>query len=144
MRTLLLSMLLLSSVASAVEPGQVAFQRACARCHPVEAKSKAKAERKKGEAPEIGAVVRAKSYAQLRTWVKAPHRQKPDTGCDTRLLRPGELDALMSYLQTASRPPLPPPEVRLRNNLERSVKLRKAALKKTPQTPPRGTFGSDQ
>jgi cytochrome c len=137
MRTLLLSTLLLSSAVWAVEPGQVAFGRACARCHPAEAKPrgklKAKVDRAKGDAPEIGALVRARSYAGLRKWIEAPHRQKPDTGCDTRMLRPGELDALMSYLQSAARPPLPPPEVRLTKGLERSIAQRKAALKKKPQ-----------
>ncbi|MGA9525546.1 MAG: hypothetical protein WBV82_29075 [Myxococcaceae bacterium] len=150
MRTMLLSILLVSPAAWAVEPGQATFQRACAQCHtakpPSAAKSKAPGT---GKAPELGAVVRAMPYPKLRSWIEAPHKQKPKTGCDTRLVRRGELDGLMSYLQSAARPPLPPRNVLLEQNLERSVAQRKAALHKAKQQKGtresrRGTFGGNQ
>ncbi len=151
MRTMLLSLLLISPTAWAVEPGQATFQRACAQCHSAKAPSADKKTRdhKKGKAPEIGAVARAMPYVKLRKWIEAPHKQKPTTGCDTRRVRRGELDGLMSYLQSAARPPLPPGNVLLEKNLERSVAHRKAALKRAKQQKGtresrRGTFAGDQ
>lgn len=138
MRIALLSVLLLSTAAWAVEPGQASYQRACARCHAASAMSASGTAKKKeparNGAPDLSEVARTHSSRELREFILAPWKKNPDTGCYTALLKPYEVDDLVAWLQTAARPPVPPREVLLKRNLEQSIAEYKVAQKERQAT----------
>ncbi|MBN9688238.1 MULTISPECIES: c-type cytochrome [unclassified Corallococcus] len=112
---------LLPALASAQDRGALAFNQACAKCHPAEVQKRAFGER--GPAgPAMAMVLRKKNLEEIREWTVAPHRINPKTNCDTRLLAPGDLDALMSFLATVTVPTPPPRRMLLRQQLEQGGK----------------------
>ncbi|WP_223642287.1 c-type cytochrome [Corallococcus sp. EGB] len=130
MQRLTLMLLLIPALASAQERGEVAFNKACAQCHQARTPTE-KPRSMLGIRPPVGPymdqVLRKKSLAEVRTWVESPHRLNPKTDCDTRLLRPDELDALTSYLATVV---VEPPQETRRMRLRRQMEEQAAALQK--------------
>ncbi|NOK07609.1 cytochrome c [Corallococcus exercitus] len=131
MKRLTLMLLLLPALASAQERGEVAFNKACAQCHqartPTE-KPKSLLGDRQPVGPYMDQVLRKKSLTEVRTWVESPHRINPKTNCDTRLLRPDELDGLTSYLATVV---VAPPQETRRMRLRKQMVEQAAALEKT-------------
>ncbi|WP_223632951.1 c-type cytochrome [Corallococcus sp. EGB] len=128
---LLPALLLLAPLASAEDRGEVLFNQACSRCHVARVPTKAEPTSgliaaSRGNGPNLGELMQRRTYAQVRTWIQGPHRIRPDTGCDTRMLAPSDLDTLMSFLATASQPPEPPRKERLRQELEQQLAERRA------------------
>ncbi|MBN8228015.1 c-type cytochrome [Corallococcus macrosporus] len=128
---LLSAFLLLAPIASAENRGEVLFNQACSRCHVAQAPSKPQptsglVAASRGSGPNLGELMPRRTYEQVRKWIQGPQRLKPDTGCDTRMLAPSDLDALMSFLATVSQPPEPPREQRLRQELEQQLAERRA------------------
>ncbi|MBZ4373297.1 cytochrome c family protein [Corallococcus sp. AS-1-6] len=128
---LLPALLLLAPLAHAESRGEVLFQQACSRCHVAQVQTKAPSTSglvaaSKGSGPHLGELLPRRGYEQVRKWIQGPQRLKPDTGCDTRMLAPSDLDALMSFLATASQPPEPQRAERLRQELEQQLAERRA------------------
>ncbi|NTX54975.1 cytochrome c family protein [Myxococcus sp. CA039A] len=137
----LLALLLLPGLAAANPEGQSAFNNTCASCHtltPQPSKSALKAQ-KAGHARvttparsplerrvEIGKLVKERSSAELRTWITAPSEVKKETRCDTRGMNPTDLDALVAYLKTSSRPPPLSRDDQLRQQLQNDLAARRA------------------
>lgn len=138
MKKLLLVALLASPAAAlANEPGEQLFAQACARCHVVRSPELPAPPPDPNAptpttGPNLGEVVRTQSAAALRTWIAAPHVVRPGTGCDTRLVKPQQVDVLLSYLVTASLAPLPPKAELLRRNLESHM----STQRRRPPPPP--------
>jgi len=131
-RTSLLALLLLSPLASAEEGGETAFNRACAGCHAANVAPRGKKSTGGKAAPELEVLLGSRTPQQLREWVQAPHKVRPQTHCDTRLLEASEVDSLLSYLATRSQPPPPPREELLRQQLQRELAERR--VRKQRQT----------
>ncbi|NOK16070.1 c-type cytochrome [Corallococcus carmarthensis] len=110
-------LLLLPALASAQDRGELAFNKACAKCHPAEAQKRSFGERGPS-GPPMSLVLQKKNLEQIRTWTVAPHRINPKTACDTRLLAADEMDALLSFLATVTVPTPPPRRMLLRQQLE--------------------------
>ncbi|MCP3063025.1 cytochrome c [Myxococcus sp. K38C18041901] len=138
-RHFLLGLLLLPGFATATPEGERTFQKACVSCHTLTPQPSAATLKKAGgermkqqprpageKRVELTSKVRQTPSAELRTWITNPHRVKDNTRCDTRGMSPTELDALLAYLKTSSRPPSPPPEVRLREQLQKDLETRRA------------------
>lgn len=125
-RTYLLALLLLPPLASAEEVGETAFKRACAGCHAAKVAPGGKKKSTGEAAPELNALLVSRTPQQLRAWVQAPQKVRPQTQCDTRLLEASEVDSLLSYLATRSQPPPPPREELLRQQLQRELAERRA------------------
>ncbi|MFY2556272.1 c-type cytochrome [Corallococcus terminator] len=140
-RLSLVALLLLPGFAAANAEGQSAFQKACVGCHtltPQPTKSAMRAQKNGGpriKVPvrsaeerrvELGPKVKERSSEGLRTWIAAPSQSKKDTRCDTRGMHPTEMDALVSYLKTSSRPPPLSREEQLRQQLEKDLAARRA------------------
>ena len=152
MRKLLLAALLLAAGSASADEGRATFPRACARCHAATApkpgakdtpKDAAAAKRalkvEPGRAPDMTHVARARTYAELETWVSSPWKVRPETGCDTKLMRSWEKTDLLGYLSTLPQPRTPDRRTQLKQNLERSVAARKEGPKRDqPQPPPGG------
>jgi mono/diheme cytochrome c family protein len=100
-RALLLSSLtllcLLPSVARAdLADAKRVLATSCARCHT--AQPGAKGAKGPNGAPDLVALVRRKSSAEIVAWVKAPSKINPETTCDTSALDPRYANDLVSYL----------------------------------------------
>ncbi|NPC86320.1 c-type cytochrome, partial [Pyxidicoccus fallax] len=110
-RSSLLALLLLPALSQAEDAGARAFDQACARCHPASPTPSSQAA-PSGAKPglQLDAVLRGRTPEQLRAWLEAPQKVRPEARCDTRVLAPGELDAVLSYLATRAQPPPPPRE----------------------------------
>ncbi|MFB1479336.1 hypothetical protein [Corallococcus sp. RDP092CA] len=111
-RLYLLVLLLAPGLALAQGGGQSAFNRACSRCHVAKATNPQKPKKSlglrgpyKGSGPNLGNLLHQRSISQVRTWIEAPHKVKPGTGCDTRMLSPREMDALLDFLVTSAEVP---------------------------------------
>ncbi|WP_338268336.1 c-type cytochrome [Corallococcus caeni] len=124
-------LLLLAPLARAENRGEDLFNQACSRCHIAQAATRASPTSglvgaSKGSGPNLGELMPRRTYEQVRAWIQAPQRQRPETGCDTRMLAPSDVGALMSYLATVSQPPEPPRAERLRQELAQQVAERRA------------------
>ncbi|NNB86072.1 c-type cytochrome [Corallococcus exiguus] len=110
-------LLLLPALASAQDRGELAFNKACAKCHPAEVQKRSFGAREPA-GPPMATVLRKKNLEEIRTWTVAPHRINPKTNCDTRLLAPDDMDALVSFLATVTVATPPPRRMLLRQQLE--------------------------
>ncbi|NRD43439.1 c-type cytochrome [Corallococcus exiguus] len=112
MKRLFLLLPLLPALASAQDMGELVFTKACSRCHqaqqPTERPKASLYGNRDALGPAMSQVRQKMDLDQLRTWVKAPHRVNPKTACDTRLMAPEEMDALMGFLATVTIPTPPP------------------------------------
>jgi cytochrome c2 len=137
---LLVPLLLLPCLAGAEDRGEVTFKKACAQCHVArtsakEAKAAKGLARESRRVPSLDTLVTQRTPEQLSTWIDAPHKVRPQTGCDTRRLQPGEKDAIMGYLATLSQPPALPRQDMLRQQLEKDLAAYRAQQKKSdPKT----------
>ncbi|WP_158623660.1 c-type cytochrome [Corallococcus llansteffanensis] len=133
-------LLLLPALASAQDRGELAFNKACARCHPVQAPTQAQKNTLFGGQPLVGPamsqVMRKRNLDEVRTWVKAPYRVNPKTACETRLLAPDDLDALMGYLATVTVPATPPRNQLLREQVEQQTAEKARRKKVEPKSQP--------
>lgn len=116
----LLFLLLAPGIASAQASGQTAFNRACARCHVVQAPSvQAKKQSRgltqpyAGAGPNLGEVMQRRSVEEVRTWIDDPTKVNPRTGCDTQRLAESEKNLLLQFLAVRSQPPPPSRDVML-------------------------------
>lgn len=136
----LLTLLLLPGLAAASSPGESAFNTACASCHTVgapapkgdKAASAAKGARAKvepGTRTNLVELMQKRTPREVRTWVQAPHKVRRDTHCDTRLLAPEDLGALLSYVMLSVQPPAPSRQELLRQERQKDA----AALRKQEQ-----------
>ncbi|MBZ4420812.1 cytochrome c family protein [Myxococcus sp. RHSTA-1-4] len=135
----LLALLLLPALTRAEETGERAFEQSCARCHPASPSAQkagrngAKpASQRKSPGPQLDTVLSNRTPEQLRAWLQAPQKVRPETRCDTRMLAPGEVDAVLSYLATRSQPPPPPREELLRQQLQKELAERRARKQRQP------------
>jgi cytochrome c len=110
-------LLLLPALASAQDRGELAFNKACAKCHPTEVQKPAPGERAPA-GPAVSQLLQRKDLEQIRTWTVSPHRINPKTNCDTRLLAPDDLDPLMSFLATVTVPTPPSRRTLLKQQLD--------------------------
>ncbi|RKH59456.1 c-type cytochrome [Corallococcus aberystwythensis] len=108
----LLVLLLAPGLALAQGGGQSAFNRACSRCHVAKATNPNTPKRSmglkgayKGSGPNLGNLMHKRTLSQVRTWIAAPHKVKPETGCDTRMLSASETEALLDFLVTNAEVP---------------------------------------
>lgn len=136
-KLLLVALLALPAAALANDPGEQLFAQACASCHTArspEVPAPPPDPNNPGPTtgPNLGEVVRNKDAAALRAWIAAPHLVRPGTGCDTRLVKPQQVDVLLSYLVTASLAPLPPKAELLRQQLDSHM----SAPRRPPPPPP--------
>ncbi|MHA7628100.1 hypothetical protein [Corallococcus sp. M7] len=119
---------LLPVLASAQDQGELVFNQACSRCHlaqqPTERPKASIYGNRDPLGPAMSQVRQKMDLDQLRTWVKAPHRVNPRTACDTRLLAPEDLDALMGFLATVTVPTPPPRRQLLGDQVEQREKER--------------------
>lgn len=141
MRTSLLVVLLLAAGPALADEGRATFQRACARCHTATAPKKdgppaRSVKVEPGNAPDLTLVAGARTYKELEAWVSSPWTVRPETGCDTRLIRPHEKTDLLSYLVTLPRPRPPDAHTKLKRNLERSMATRDEVRRKDRRPPP--------
>ena len=125
-----LVLLLVAVPAFASGKGELVFQKACSACHtvtPPKANGKSQPPpQTRGAGPDLATVVKGKTSEALRTWIAAPHRLNPKTGCDTRAAL-GDVDELLEYLYVMSRPLPPPDAARREAALEAEVKERRQA-----------------
>lgn len=128
-RTHLLALLLLPALAGAEGDGEIAYSRACSRCHQDRAPAQGTAKSAgaaKAPGPQLDALLKSRSPEQLRAWVQAPHKVRPETRCDTRMLASQEVDSLLSFLATRAQPPPPPRDEQLRQQLQQELAERRA------------------
>ena len=133
-------LLLLPALASAQDRGELAFNKACARCHPIQAPTEVQKGSLFGGQPAVGPamdqVMRKRNLDQLRTWVKAPHRVNPKTACETRLLPPDDVDALVGYLATITVPVSPPRKQLLQEQVQQKSAEKARRKKVEPKSQP--------
>jgi mono/diheme cytochrome c family protein len=123
------------ALANPYADGAAVFQTNCAACHGATQETKdGKALRslkeKQGQAPDLSRVLRRKPVREVRAFIENPWKVKPDTGCDTRMLKGRDLENLLTYLTARARPAEPAVRERRKQNLRKALEWRKAHPKK--------------
>lgn len=100
-RALLLSSLALLCLLPPVARAELADAKrvlatSCTRCHT--AQPGAKGTKGPSGAPDLVALVKRKSSAEIVAWVKAPSKINPETTCDTSAMDPRYANDLVNYL----------------------------------------------
>ncbi len=115
-RALLAALLIAAPLASAADAGQgqVAFRQACGNCHTAtqhrvgQTRPKKRASRALPHmGPDLGVALRGSGQNAFKRWVKDPWTVQPRTACDPRLLKPGQVEDLIAFLSTRTRPEPP-------------------------------------